>query len=116
MTVAVVVRDGDAEALTRKGHAYLLRDFREVAVPVVVVDQRRNGVESIRMTVRAHAFLMLSAPDILEIPLKISQDHQIQPTVIVQVHPGCAGGPAAASDTSLRCHVGEGAVSIVVIK
>src|SRR5579863_6955176 len=88
----------------------------EVAVPVVVIDERRNGLIGIRMAIGARTFLMLATPDIVEVPLKIAQDHQVQKSVVVEVHPSRAGRPASTGDASLRGHIGEGAVPIVVIK
>src|ERR1022692_4018083 len=91
-------------------------EIRVIPVPIVVIDQRRNRLKRIGMAIGAKTLLMLSAPDIVEVPLKISQDHEIQQAVIVEVHPRRAGRPAAASDAGLRRHVGEGAVPIVVIE
>src|SRR5438445_13614200 len=59
---------------------------------------------------------MLSAPDVVEVPLDISQHHQIQKTVVVQIHPRRAWGPAAPSDTGLLRYVGEGTVALVVVQ
>jgi hypothetical protein len=44
-------------------------------------------------------FLMLSAPDIIKVPLHIAQHHQVQETVTVKVDPHSARRPTAPADT-----------------
>ncbi len=43
-------------------------------------------------------------------------DEQIQLAVIVVVEPNCASGPARRSDAGVVGYIGEGAITIVVIK
>ena len=93
-----------------------MRDLREVAIAVVVIDERRDGFELIGMAVGAKASLAFSAPDIVKVPLQVAQHHQIQKAVVVQIHPRGAGGPAAAGDTSSLRHVGKRAVAVVVVE
>src|SRR6266403_817688 len=59
---------------------------------------------------------VFSTPDVFEVPLQISHDHQIQPAIAIEVHPGGAGGPSSAGDTSLGRDIGERTVAVIVIK
>src|SRR5580692_4924868 len=68
------------------------------------------------MAIGAPAFPMLSTPDVIEIPLDISQDNEIQQAIVVEIHPGRAGGPSATSHAGLRRNVGECSVAVVVIE
>ena len=87
-----------------------------MAVVILVVNQRRDRLKHIRVAVGPVSLAMLSAPDVVEVPLDVSQHHQVQKTVVVQIHPRRAGGPAAPSDTGLLRDVGEGAIAIVVVE
>ena len=76
--------------------------FREVAVAVVMVDQRADGSKRVRMAVGTKALPMLAAVDIAKIPIEVAEHHQIQLAVVVQVHPGGARRPATTGDARLR--------------
>ena len=52
-------------------------------VAVVVVDERCNWFEIVGMAVRSVSLAMLAAPDIVEVPLQIAENEQIQESVIV---------------------------------
>src|SRR2546429_3554365 len=45
---------------------------------IVVVNQRRDRLKHIRVAVGSVSFAMLSTPDIFEVPLDVSQHHQIR--------------------------------------
>src|SRR5260370_40375406 len=74
-SVAVVIRDSYAQAFARLCHANLFRNFGEVTVAIIVVNQWRDGLEVVGMTVRAIAFLMFAAPDVVKVPLQIPKDN-----------------------------------------
>jgi len=65
---------------------------------------------------RNEAFLVLAAPDVVEIPLDVAENHEVEQAVIIQVHPGSARGPAAAADAGFFRDIGERAVAIVMIE
>src|SRR5260370_6437040 len=90
MSVAIEVRNGDAEALARFRKTDFLRDLSKVAVAVIVVDQGRDRPKKVGMTVRTKTFFVLAAPDVVEIPLEVAENHQIEQAVIIQVYPGGA--------------------------
>ena len=81
--VAIVVRESDAEPFAGLGETDFLGNLGEVAVTVVVVDQRRNGLKNVRMTIGAVALFVFAAPDVVEIPLKIAENHEVQQAIIV---------------------------------
>jgi hypothetical protein len=91
MAITVIVGDSDAQPLARLTQAYLLRDFGECSVLIIITiiviaeHERGNGLEVIGMTICPVAFLVLPAPDILEIPIQIAEDNQIKESV--PVHP-----------------------------
>ena len=60
-----------------------MRNFGEVPLAIVVIDERRNGLKNIRMTVGAVAFLVLAAPNVVEIPLKVAEDNEVEQAVVV---------------------------------
>ena len=83
MAVAVVIGESDTQAFAAFCETDFLRDFREMAVAVVVVDERRNGLKDVRMTIGTVAFFVFAAPDVVEIPLKVAEDNKIEQAVIV---------------------------------
>src|SRR3981081_1336928 len=62
------------------------------------------------------AFLTLAAPDIIEIPIQIAWNNQIKESVLVQIHPCRAGGPAASSHARLLGNISECAVAVIVVE
>src|SRR5579859_1209315 len=116
VAIAIVIGDGDAKSFARFRKADLLRDFGEMTVAVIVIDQRSDRLEIVGMAVGAVAFFVLSAPDVVEVPLDITENDEVKEAIVIQIHPGSAGGPAAARDAGLLGHVGKGAVAIVVIE
>src|SRR5713226_1235981 len=83
MSVAIEVRNGDAEALARFRKADFLRNLGEVAVAVIVVDQGRDRPKNVGMAVRTKTFFVLAAPDVVEIPLEVAKNHEIEQAVII---------------------------------
>src|ERR1700757_3679607 len=68
------------------------------------------------MAVRAVAFPALAAINVVEIPLQIAEDNEIEQPVSIKVNPGRTRGPTARGDTGTLRHVGKCSVAIVVIK
>src|SRR2546425_633609 len=116
VAVAVVIGESDAKPLAGLREAALLRQFGEMTVAVIVIHERRDGLEDVGVAIGAMALLVFAAPDVVEIPLHVTQNNQIQQAVAVQIHPGGAGGPSAAGDASLLRYVSERAVAVVVVK
>src|SRR6266566_3479385 len=78
VAVAIVIRKGDAEPLAGLREAALLRHFGEMTVAVIVVYERRDGLEDIWMTIGAVAFLVFAAPDVVEVPLHVTQNDEVE--------------------------------------
>ena len=114
--VAVEVGDGDAEAFAGFVEADFCGDFGEVAIAVVVEDEGRDGLEGVGVAVGAVAFAMLATEDVVEVPLHVAEDDEVEEAIVIEVDPGGGGGPAAASGAGLRGDVGEGAVAVVVVE
>jgi len=102
--------------LSRFVQADLCGDLCEMSAAVIVIHQRRRRLKDVRMAVGTITIAMLSAPYIVEVPLYIAQDDQIEKPVIVQIHPCRGGRPAAASGAGGLRHVGEGSIAVVVVK
>ena len=98
MAVAIVVGDSNAQAFPRNTQTNLLADFGEAAVPIIVIDQRPNSFKGVGMAVGAQAFFVLAAPEVAEIPLQVTEHNQVETAVVIEVHPGGAGGPSDATD------------------
>lgn len=62
------------------------------------------------------AFAMLAAVDVVEVPLHIAEDDEVEEAVVIEVDPGGGGGPAAAGGSGLGGDVGEGSVAVVVVE
>ena len=71
----------------------LCGDLGEVAFAVVVVDEGGDGVEDIGMAVGAVAFAVFAAPDVVEVPLHVAEDDEVEEAVVVEIDPGGGGGP-----------------------
>ena len=84
----IEVRQGNAEAFCRCVEAELGSHLREGAIAVVVVDQRSDCGEDIRVTVRAVPIAVLAAVHILEVPAHVTEDDEIEQSVIVEIDPG----------------------------
>src|SRR6266404_3059347 len=87
-----------------------------MAIAVIMKDERSDGLENVGMAVGAKALLVLAAPDVIEVPLHIAHDDQVEQAIVIKIHPRRAGGPAAARDSSLFGDVGECSVAIIVIE
>ena len=83
VAVAVVIGESDAQGFAGLREAVLLRDFRKVAVAIVVIDERRNGLKNVGVTIGAVALFVFAAPDIVEIPLEVAEDHEVKQAVVV---------------------------------
>src|SRR5205807_10364835 len=70
--VAVIIRERNAQTFAWLRDAGLLGDFAEMAVPIIVIHQWSDRLEKIRVTIGAIAFLMLAAPEIVEVPLHVA--------------------------------------------
>ena len=87
-----------------------------MAIAVVVVDERRDGREDVGVAVGAIAFAVFSAPDIIEVPLQIAQDDEIEKAIVVEIDPCGGGGPSAAGRAGFLGYIGKGSVAVVVIE
>ncbi len=112
----IIITESDTETLAGLRQTNLLADLREMAIAVIVKHERGDGLKNVGMAVGAKAFLVLAAPDVIEVPLHIAQDHQVEQAVVIKVYPRRAGGPAAASDSGCFGDVGERAVAIIAIE
>src|SRR5262249_17760766 len=115
-TIAIVIGDSKAEALAGLGEAKFGSGFGEGAVAIVVVDERGDWLEEIRMAVGTVAFFVLAAPDVIEVPFDVAEDDEIEVAIGVEIDPSGAGRPAGAGNASFLRDVGERAVAIVVIE
>lgn len=66
--------------------------------------------------VSSKSLFAFAAPQIEKIPLHVSEHDQVQQAVIVQINPGGARRPPAASHSRLCGNVGECAVTVVVVQ
>src|ERR1019366_3876329 len=66
------------------------------------------------MAIRAIALLVLSTPDVFEVPLDVAQHYKIKETVIIQVHPSGARRPTAPAHAAFFGDVSERPISVVV--
>ena len=76
-----------------------------------------DAVEIVRVAVGAVARLLLPAMAVvLEGPLEITGDEQIEVAVVVVVEEPGAGTPPAGTDAGAGGHVGERAIALVAIE
>src|SRR5271170_4489058 len=61
-------------------------------------------------------FARTPTKNIVEIPLHITRNDQVKPSVVVVVHPGGTGHPTRAGNARRGGHVRESTVTIVVVK
>ncbi len=87
-----------------------------MAIPVIVINDRCDGLKLVGMAKRAISLLAFSAPDIVKVPPQIPQYDQIEQPVAVQVNPCRTRGPAAPGDASFVGNISKSAVTVVVIK
>ncbi len=115
-TVTVEVADRNAEALARLLNTCLLRNQTELAITVVVIEERRDRLEYIWVTVGTIASLMFAAVDVVKRPFQVSGDDEIQPTIFVIVEPCSAGRPTSTGHSCAIGDIGKGSVAIVVVQ
>src|ERR1700722_7600793 len=68
------------------------------------------------MAIGSIALATFAAPDIVEVPLEISQHDQVEEAVVIEVYPCRGGGPAAACCAGCLGDIGKGSVAIVVVE
>src|SRR6201988_1613994 len=66
--VAVVISDGDAEAFPWLGDAGFLADLSEVAISVIMKNERRNRLEDVGVAVGTVALFLLPARNVVVVP------------------------------------------------
>src|SRR6185437_16790461 len=103
----VIVCNSEAESLAGLVNSGLMRNFGEFSVAIIVKQQHRLRLEEIGMTIRAKTLFAMPAVDVVKVPLHITGDDQIEPTIIVIVDPCRAGHPSGAGDTRTCCHIGK---------
>src|SRR5271165_7132133 len=102
LAVTIVVGDRKPKPFPRFTETHLLCDLGKRSILIIVVHEWGNGLEEIRMAVCAIAFLVLAAPDIVEIPIQIAEDNEIEEPVPVEIDPRGARGPTGSSDARDR--------------
>ena len=111
--VPVEVVEGNPEALARVGtDTAALRHVGKGSVPVVPIEQVGNGGEVFGVAIGAE--IGTAAEDVVEIPLHIAADEQVQVSIAVVVEESGAAGPAAAADAGRLAHVPKSPVALVV--
>src|SRR5262245_30793161 len=91
-------------------------NFRKCPSSVVVVKKNRNWIENVRMAIRAVALAPLATIKIIEGPLEITHNNQVQAAVIVVVQPGSTGRPARTRDSRSLTYIGKGPIAVVVVE
>ncbi len=112
--VAVVVDQRDAEHLARRiVQPGFLRDVLERAVSLVPVEHRTLALVRLRRAVRLGAAVQRTEPVLLDRPLDVAGDEQVQAAVAVVVEPEGARREPGVADAGLRGDVFEAAASVV---
>src|SRR6185437_16202245 len=116
MTIAIEIADCDAQRFARLRKSGLLCDLSEMPVPVVVISERSNRLELIRMAERSVTWLLLATPDVSKIPLDITQYDKVEQPIAAQIYPRRASGPTAARHSGFVGDICESTIAIVVVK
>src|SRR5258708_7666194 len=116
MSVAIIVRDCQSQTLSWPRESELCSDFRKGPISFVEIHERRNRFEEVWMAVCPVSFFVFSAPDVVKVPFEIAQHDQIKESIAIQIHPCGTRRPATASHAGLLRHIGEGAITVVVIQ
>ena len=117
-SVSVVVRKRDAQPLARgRRDGRLRRHVGERAVAVVAIQDIRNRIEVVRVAVRPVAGLLLPAITVLlEAPVEVAGDEQVELPVVVVIEEARACAPATALDACAIRHVGKRSVAHVPVQ
>src|SRR5258708_6790522 len=117
-TVVVHVRGNHAPGFTERfADAGFLSDVGKGAIAIVVKEPAFCRLVDARNAVVAFAFALVSAKFIFRfIEIDKAANEQVQLAVIVVVEPDRAGGPAGSGDSGLLSHIGERAITIVVVQ
>src|SRR5437868_14279865 len=87
-----------------------------MSLPVVVINQRGDGLKLVGVAEGTEALLALSAPGVSEVPLHVPQNDKVQESISVQIDPRGTGGPSTSCNARLFCYIGKRAIAVVVIK
>ncbi len=113
--VVVVVEHGHAQRLgVGVAQPRLDRDVLEGAVPAVAVQDRALPLVRLRRAVGLVGAVQRAEEVLVQRPLHVVGDEQVQLAVLVVVEEGRAGAEASAAGPGLRGDVGEAAVALVV--
>ena len=87
-----------------------------MSIAVVVVDKGRGGFKDVGMAIGSIALAAFAAPDIVEVPLEISQHDQVEEAVVIEIYPCRGGGPATACCAGLLADIGKRTVAVVMVE
>jgi len=82
----------------------------------LVVKNTANTVKVLRMTIGAVSLTVLTAKQVGEVPFQIAEHNQVEPPIVVQIHPGRGGGPPAAAGSGSLGHIGKFPGAVVVVE
>jgi hypothetical protein len=83
VAVAIIVGESDSQAFSGFRETDLLRDLGEMTIAIVVIDERGDGLEHVRMAIRTVTLFVFATPDVIEIPLNVAKNNEIEKAVIV---------------------------------
>ncbi len=114
-TVAVVVGKRHTQSVTfERGNSGLDAHILKRAVTAIVIEDVADGG---KLTRRAIALNVATAGlAALEVPVQIANDEQVELAVVIVVEKSRRLRPAASRHSSLRRHISERAVAVVVVE
>src|SRR5260370_39689840 len=87
-----------------------------MAIAVIVVNQRSDRLENIRVAITSISLFPLSTPDVVEVPIQIAKHLEIKQAIAVQINPTRAGRPSTPAHTGLFSHIGKRPPTMVLIE
>src|SRR5437763_13040793 len=83
-----------------------LADIAKFSVPLIVIQQMRNGLKGVGVAIASLLDLLGATPDVLfEIAIKVARDNQVESPVAVIIEERRSGRPTAATHSGPVGHV-----------
>ena len=117
---AVDIGEGHCHALAEESvDAGFVRDVSECAVAIIAIESVVQRQVKIGMAVGAQALFERAEGILVDLPMAVVDDKEIEQSIVVVVEPARSDGPhflamgVRSSDAGFGCYVGEGSVAVV---
>jgi hypothetical protein len=90
---------------------------RNLPLPSLLIQQMSDGSKGVRVAIAPLLVFFGAAPDVFfEVPIEITRNNQVQPSVTVIIEKGRARRPSSARHSGPLGYVLKGSIALVVVE